>query len=71
MNRLAGTEAFMPYQRIEAVLSSELESLQKTGGRKGREVVFTGVIAATEDRGPRFLLEGEGDKPFIRMNSNS
>jgi glycine C-acetyltransferase len=61
----------MPHQRIEAVLSSELESLQKAGSYKGREVVFAGVSPATEDKGPRFLLEGEGDKRFIRMNSNS
>jgi len=33
--------------------------------------VVVGVLRAEGDRGPRFLLAGEGDKQFMRMNSNS
>jgi len=28
------------------------------------------VLPPSGDRGPRVLIEGEGDKPFLRMNSN-
>ena len=34
------------------------------------ETVFTGIVPPAAGRGPRYLLEGAGDKPFLRMNSN-
>ncbi|HKF74068.1 MAG TPA: aminotransferase class I/II-fold pyridoxal phosphate-dependent enzyme, partial [Stellaceae bacterium] len=60
----------MPHERIESVLLGELRRLETEGRRKGKETVVTRVIPPSGTRGPRFLIEGEGDKPFLRMNSN-
>jgi glycine C-acetyltransferase len=60
----------MPHERIEAILQSELKRLEAEGRRKGKETVVTRVLPQSATRGPRFLIEGEGEKPFLRMNSN-
>jgi glycine C-acetyltransferase len=61
----------MPTDRIEAALRAALANLDAAGRRKGRETVITGVVAPAGGRGPRYLVEGEGDKPFLRMNANN
>ncbi|MGB3564460.1 MAG: aminotransferase class I/II-fold pyridoxal phosphate-dependent enzyme [Thermoanaerobaculia bacterium] len=61
----------MATDRIEKVLAHELEELEKQGSLKGREKVITELLPATGDEGPRYLLEGEGDRRFLCMNSNS
>lgn len=61
----------MPMDRLSAVLDSHVAELEDAGTAKGAEDVVTAVLPATEDRGPRFHLEGQGEKAFIRMNSNS
>ncbi len=61
----------MPVERLLQALATELDSLRSKGTAKGAEKVVTAVLPATDDRGPRFLLEGRGDRPFLRMNSNS
>ncbi len=61
----------MPVDRIHRVLSSELDDQRKKGTLKGKETVFTRVLPPAGGRGPRFHLEGEGENPFIKMNSNS
>jgi len=63
-------EAPIPNERLSQILSSTLRSLEEKGRRKGRETVNVGVMPAAGSRGPRVLLEGEGKKPFLRMNSN-
>ncbi len=60
----------MPSQRLEKALSSELDALRSAGTSKGRETVIAGVVPAAGDKGPRYLLEGEGERPFLKMNSN-
>lgn len=60
----------MTRQGLEQALLSELKTLEEAGSLKGREAVIAGVIPASDGKGPRYLLEGEGDRPFIRMNSN-
>ena len=60
----------MPHERIESVLLGELKRLETEGRRKGKETVVARVIPPSGRHGPRFLIEGEGDKPFLRMNSN-
>ncbi len=60
----------MPYDKLEKLLTPALHEMDEKGTRKGREAVICGVIAPSGDKGPRFLLEGEGDKPFLRANSN-
>jgi glycine C-acetyltransferase len=61
----------MPLNRLSAVLRPSLETLEQEGRRKGHETVVVGILPPQGDRGPRYLLQGYGDKPFIRMNSNS
>jgi glycine C-acetyltransferase len=61
----------MPHDRIEQQLASAVRELEKTGTLKGRETVIRAVVPPRDGKGPRFLLEGYGDKPFLRMNSNS
>ncbi len=61
----------MPVDRLRTVLRNHVASLEEAGTAKGEEKVVVAVKPAQGDRGPRFLLRGEGDKEFIRMNSNS
>jgi glycine C-acetyltransferase len=61
----------MPMDRLSTVLRDHVAGLEAAGTAKGAEKVVVEVRRAAGDRGPRFLLQGEGDKEFIRMNSNS
>lgn len=61
----------MPLNRITDVLRAHVAELEAMGTAKGVENVVVKVIPASGERGPRFLLEGEGAREFIRMNSNS
>jgi glycine C-acetyltransferase len=61
----------MPLDRLTGVLRDHVADLQEKGTAKGTESVVTRVLPPDGDRGPRFLLEGEGEQEFIRMNSNS
>lgn len=61
----------MPQDRFLGALSAELAALRERGTIKGDESVIVEVLPAEGDRGPRYLLEGEGDKPFLKMNSNN
>jgi glycine C-acetyltransferase len=61
----------MPIDRLNAVLDAHVAELESAGTAKGAEAVVTGVRPAEGDQGPRFHLAGEGDRLFIRMNSNS
>jgi len=61
----------MPLNRLSEVLRTHVSDLEEKGTAKGAESVVTKAIPPSGDRGPRFLLEGEGEKEFLRMNSNS
>lgn len=61
----------MPLDRITQVLSNAVADLESRGTAKGEETVISAVLPAADGRGPRFLLRSHGEKPFIRMNSNS
>ncbi|CAN5852160.1 glycine C-acetyltransferase [soil metagenome] len=61
----------MPIDRLAGVLSAQVAELEGRGTAKGTEAVVSKVIRAAGERGPRFRLEGEGEREFIRMNSNS
>ena len=61
----------MPLNKIEKVLSKNLGELEERGALKGKETVVTEVIEAKGDKGPRYFIEGYGDKEYLRMNSNS
>jgi len=61
----------MPIDRLTPLLEAHVGSLEDAGTAKGREAVVTAVRRAEGARGPRVLLEGEGEREFMRMNSNS
>ena len=61
----------MPVERFHQALSSELDALRERGTLKGAESVIVRVVPAEGERGTRYLLAGEGDKPFLKMNSNN
>ena len=61
----------MPTSRLTPLLETKLEALRTSGRLKGAETVVWGVVAPRDGKGPRYLLEGYGEKPFLRMNSNS
>lgn len=61
----------MPLDRVAEVLTAHVAGLEERGTAKGAETVVTVVIRPHDGRGPRFLLKGEGEREFLRMNSNS
>jgi glycine C-acetyltransferase len=61
----------MPTQSLSKILTGRLDEMARSGRLKGRETVLRAVIPAHDDLGPRYLVEGEGEKLFLRMNSNS
>lgn len=61
----------MSLEKIEHLFKSGLKSMKAGGIIKGKEKVITAITKAENGYGPRYLLEGEGNKPFLRMNSNS
>ena len=61
----------MSLSKVEKVLSQELSGLKEKGSLKGEETVITGVKQPQGDKGPRYSIQGYGDKEFLKMNSNS
>ncbi len=61
----------MPTHGLTRALAARLEELTRSGRLKGKEAVITRVIARQDGQGPRYVVQGEGDRPFLRMNSNS
>ncbi len=61
----------MPFDRLQRALETELADLESKGTLKGTEDVISGVVKPAGGLGPRYILVGEGDRPFLRMNSNS
>lgn len=61
----------MPHDRLQQTLRAELAKLDSEGRRKGAETAIAGVLPAKDGKGPRYLIVGAGDKPFLRMNANN
>jgi len=61
----------MSLKKLEPLLTDKLAELQQQGLCKSNEKVVTGMKAAADGFGPRYFLEGYGDRAFLRMNSNS
>lgn len=61
----------MSLKQIENILSEKLNDLKARGTLKGEEKVITGIKGAKDGFGPRYLLAEQGEKEFLRMNSNS
>jgi glycine C-acetyltransferase len=61
----------MPLDKLIPLLNDEISQLEDDNRAKGEEAVVTQVLRPEGDRGPRVLLRDQGEKEFIRMNSNS
>jgi glycine C-acetyltransferase len=61
----------MPHDRLQQTLRAELAKLDNEGRRKGAETAIAGIVPAKDGKGPRYLIAGAGDKPFLRMNANN
>jgi glycine C-acetyltransferase len=61
----------MPTDKLSPLLTAKLAELRLSGRLKGAEAVTVGVVPPANGKGPRFLVDGEGKRPFLRMNSNS
>ena len=61
----------MSVKNLNNALDQTLNELKAKGTAKGKEMVITGVKPAGGKNGPRYYIEGEGDKEFIKMNANS
>ncbi len=57
--------------RLSEVLKAEVAAIDGRGSSKRDEVVITEVVPPRDGHGPRYLLQGQGSKPFIKMNSNN
>jgi len=61
----------MSLNKIEHLCNAKLISLQEQKIRKGTEKIIIGIKAKENGLGPRYFLQGYGERPFLRMNSNS
>ncbi len=61
----------MPHDRLNETLASHVAGLEELGTAKGREYIVSRVVRPDTTRGPRFFLEGYGNREFLRFNSNS
>ena len=61
----------MSVEALEGVLNERLDELKVQGTLKGKEMVITGVKSAEPGKGPRYYIEGQGNKEFLKMNANS
>ncbi|GIU00308.1 2-amino-3-ketobutyrate coenzyme A ligase [Sulfurovum sp. TSL6] len=61
----------MSLEKLEIPLRRQLEAIDSKGVSKRYEKIITGIMGAEGGFGPRVTLAGQGDKPFLQMNSNS
>ena len=61
----------MPFHRLSQALNAEIAVIDGRGSSKRHEVVIVDVVPPQGGHGPRYLLQGEGQKPFLKMNSNN
>ena len=60
----------MGIQRFESALAAHVAELEERGTAKGRESITAEILPAAGERGPRYILMGEGRREFLRMSSN-
>ncbi len=61
----------MSLAKVEHLFNAKLTALQEQGTYKGNEKIISAIKMADDGFGPRYKLEGYGDRAFLRMNSNS
>ena len=57
--------------RFERILTDKLAEIEARGALKGNEKVITAVLPPENGKGPRYIIEGQEDRTFIRMNANA
>lgn len=61
----------MPFERLSQALQQEIAAVDGRGSNKRHELVIVDVVPPRDGHGPRYLLEGKGTRPFLKMNSNN
>jgi len=61
----------MQNEKLRGALAGRLAELARTGRAKGKETVICGIAPPRDGEGPRYFVEGEGDRRFLRMNANN
>ena len=61
----------MSLEKINKIFSEQLSEKDKQGIAKRNELVITGIKSEADGYGPRYFLASQGEKEFLRMNSNS
>ena len=61
----------MPRDRLDDALATRIAELETEGTAKGAEPLVREVIPPSTERGTRVRLDGQGDRDFLRMNSNA
>ena len=61
----------MALKKLNQALQVEIDELFAKGTAKGDELVITEIIKPKGEKGPRYLIDGYGNKEFIKMNANS
>ncbi|MFQ6008981.1 MAG: aminotransferase class I/II-fold pyridoxal phosphate-dependent enzyme [Candidatus Zixiibacteriota bacterium] len=61
----------MPLTNFTRELQKQIDEIEQAGTAKGAEQVVVRIKKPQGQKGPRFFLDGLGNKEFIRMNSNS
>jgi glycine C-acetyltransferase len=61
----------MPQDRFLKALEQDLAAIDGRGNPKRHERVIVAVVPPREGRGPRYRLAGEGEREFLKMNSNN
>jgi glycine C-acetyltransferase len=61
----------MQNEKLRRTLAARLDELAGTGRAKGNETVICGIAPPQEGEGPRYLVEGGGERRFLRMNANN
>lgn len=61
----------MPLQKLREVFEGHVAGLHEKGIAKGDEKIIVGIRPPQGGFGERYLLEGYGERAFLRMNSNS
>ncbi|MBZ0088962.1 MAG: aminotransferase class I/II-fold pyridoxal phosphate-dependent enzyme, partial [Thermoanaerobaculia bacterium] len=61
----------MPNDRFLKALEQDLATIDGRGNPKRHEKVIVAVVPPRAGRGPRYRLAGEGEREFLKMNSNN
>ncbi|MCK5599532.1 aminotransferase class I/II-fold pyridoxal phosphate-dependent enzyme [bacterium] len=61
----------MSTEKLCKILKAHVDGLKSKGVSKGNEMVIMKTIRAAGSKGPRYHIQGYGEKEFLKMNSNS